>query len=454
MNRNEKKIFIMKNAPIPQALLNLGIPTMTGMLVSALYNVVDTYFVAGLGESQVGAVSVVFPISQIIMGLGLTFGSGGASYISRLLGMDKQERASQTASVAFVTSLLVGIGAILLSLIFLNPLLRGLGATDTILPHARGYAVIFLAGSILNIFNITLNNLVTAEGATKLSMLAMLLGGLLNCVLDPLFIYTFHLGVPGAAVATVISWSLTSLLYIVYLLRKRGVLRISLWPKGFKPDREMYREIFKVGIPTLVFQILSSLATSLTNVASSSYGDAAVAAMGIVSRIMTLSNYAVFGFLKGFQPLAGYNYGAKQYGRLKQAINISLLWSTAFCGITGLLFAFFAPSILSVFGSGNVQMIHIGSRTLRLNGIMSVFFGLEMVYPLSFLALGKGPEGSILSIGRQGLCFIPAILILPRLLGLNGVIFAQPAADILMVILTAFFAVKLHKRINALLAGE
>jgi putative MATE family efflux protein len=448
MNKNYSRIEIMRDGPIPKTLLKLGVPTMVGMLISALYNVVDAYFVSGLGTSEVGAVSIVFPISQIIIGIAMTFGSGAASYISRLLGMGDDEKANKTASTALFTSLAVGIAAIMISLIFLNPLLRGLGATDTILPHARAYAVIFIAGSLLNIFNVTMNNLVTAEGATKLTMGAMLIGGVINCVLDPIFIYPLKFGVAGAAIATVISQAATSVLYLWFIFRKKGVLRIS--PKFFKPNKTIFAEIFKVGIPTLVFQILSSTAMGLTNTASSNYGDSAVAAMGVVTRILALGSYVVFGYMKGFQPFAGYNYGAKQYDRLKKSISVSLIWSTCFCITIGFLLFFLAPKILSAFSQNDVAMIEIGNKALRVNSIMFAFFGFQMVYASVFLALGKGREGSILSISRQGIFFIPIILLLPFLLKLNGVIYAQPIADILTLLLTSFFVMKINKELKGL----
>ncbi|MGL6200479.1 MAG: MATE family efflux transporter [Lachnospiraceae bacterium] len=448
MNQSNSRIKIMRETPILQALLKLAIPTMVGMLVSALYNVVDTYFVSGLGTSEVGAVSIVFPISQIITGLAMTFGSGAASYISRLLGKGEEKSANTTASTALFTSLAIGVIAIAVSLIFLNPILQRLGATDTILPHARSYAIIFIGGSIFNIFNVTMNNLVTSEGATKLTMSAMLIGGILNCILDPIFIYPLNFGVAGAAIATVISQAVTSIMYLWFILKKKGVLRISL--KFFKPNKVMYGEIFKVGIPTLVFQILSSTAIGLTNTAASNYGDSAVAAMGVVTRILTLGSYVIFGYMKGFQPLAGYNYGAKQYDRLKSAIRTSLIWSTCFCIIAGLLLICLAPNLISVFSQNDSAMIEIGSNALQANGATFALFGLQMVYSSTFLALGRGIEGSVLSISRQGIFFIPAILLLPTLLGLDGVLYAQPIADVLTTLLTLIFALKITKELKGL----
>lgn len=446
MHMNDEKLQLMRNEKIPKVLLKLGLPAMIGLLVSALYNVVDAYFVGGLGTSQMAAVSVAFPIGQIIIGLGMTFGSGAASYISRLLGEENHERAHKAASTALFTSLIVGIVSITVSLCFLNGLLTALGATETILPYAREYGVIFIAGSIFNIFNVTVNHTITSEGAAKLTMTAMIVGGLLNVALDPIFIYTLGFGVQGAAIATVISQAVTSLIYLWYILSRKGVLRFSI--RNFSPDKEMYAEILKIGIPGLLFQLLVSVSTALTNTAASNYGDAAVAAMGVVTRILTVGNYVVFGFMRGFQPVAGFNYGAKLYDRLNEAVRTTLKWATWFCSVSAALMLIFAPAIISAF-STDISVIDIGSKALRVNAVLFIFYGFQIVYSVLFLATGKAKEGGILSIGRQGIFFIPFILILPNIFGLNGVIFTQPIADILSVVLCAVFAIRVNKEMKS-----
>ncbi len=446
MKVNDKKIKMMRDEKIPSVLLKLGMPTMIGMLVSALYNVVDAYFVGGLGTSQMGAVSIAFPIGQIIIGLGMAFGSGAASYISRLLGEGDDRQANKTASTALLSSLIIGIIAITFSLCFLDKILVFLGATDTILPFARAYAIIYISGSILNIFNVTMNNIITSEGAAKFTMISMLVGGGLNSILDPIFIYSFGLGIQGAAIATVVSQLATSFLYIWYILGGKGYLRFS--PGNVSFNKKIFTQIFKVGIPILVFQLLTSASIGMTNTAASKYGDSAVAAMGIITRLMAMGTFVVFGYMKGFQPVAGYNYGAKNYGRLNEAIKVSLKWATWFCGIIGLIMVLLPGPIVSMFSKNDARVIDIGSTALRAGGIMFFFFGFQMVYGALFLALGKAKEGGILSISRQGMFFIPVILILPRLFGLYGVIYAQPIADLLTVTLTAIFAVKLHKELK------
>ena len=447
MNNNESKIKIMRDEKIKKALLKLGLPTMIGMLVSALYSVVDAYFVGGLGTSQMGAVSVVFPIVQIVIGLAMMFGTGAASYISRLLGEDNTKQANSTAVTALVSSVVVGAVAITVSLCFLDDILTVMGATSTILPYARAYAMIYISGCILNIFNVTMNNIITAEGAAKFTMISMLIGGGLNVILDPIFIYPLGFGIQGAAIATVVAQAVTTLFYVWYLLRKKGYMRFSI--RSFTFDKTIYAQIFKIGVPTLVYQLLTSTALALTNTAASDYGDSAVAAMGIVARIMTMGTYVVFGYMKGFQPVAGYNFGAKNYARLKESIRVSLKWSTLFCGIVALIMVIIPEQIVSLFSENDTALIEIGGRALRANGFVFALFGFQMVYMAMFLALGRGREGGILSISRQGLFFIPAILILPSLFGLSGVIYAQPAADLLTIILTAILAVGINRKMKS-----
>lgn len=443
MDNQNKRMELLGSASISKALLAMGIPTMIGMLINALYNLVDAYFVGGLGESQMGAISVVYPLGQVVVGLGLLFGNGAASYISRLLGRNKKEQANKVASTALYSSLSVGAVVIIVSVVFMKPILKLLGATESILPYAVTYASIYIISCIFNVFNVTMNNIVTSEGAAKTTMCALLIGAVLNIGLDPLFIYTFHLGVAGAAIATAISQIVSTGIYLLYIFRKKSVFQFKI--KDYTLSKEIISEIFKIGIPTLVFQLLTSLSISLINNAAGNYGDAAIAGMGVVTRLVSMGSLTVFGFIKGFQPIAGYSYGAKKFDRLRSAIKTSVLWSTTFCVIAGLLFTVFSSNIVSQFTTGNAEMICIGVKSLRANGITFMLFGFYTVYSSLLLALGKGKEGFILGACRQGICFIPVILILPTLWGLNGILYAQPIADIISAVITAFMAIPLHK---------
>lgn len=446
MNSQSKKMELLGSTSIPKALLAMGIPTMIGMLVNAFYNLVDAYFVGGLGESQMGAISVVYPLGQIVVGLGLLFGNGAASYISRLLGRGDKENADKVASTALYSSVSVGAVIIIISMVFLHPILKLLGATDSILPYAATYAGIYIVSCIFNVFNVTMNNIVTSEGAAKTTMCALLTGAVLNIALDPLFIYVFDLGVTGAAIATAISQVVSTCVYLTYIFRKKSVFHFRV--KDCTYTKETMSEIFKIGIPTLVFQILTSVSISLINNAAGDYGDSAIAGMGVVTRLISMGSLSVFGFIKGFQPIAGYSYGAKKFDRLREAIKTSILWSTAFCVIFGVILALFPAAIVSQFTKGDAEMIRIGATSLRANGISIMFFGFYTVYSSLFLALGKGREKFILGACRQGICFIPVILLLPIVWGLNGILYAQPIADVLSAAITVFMAIPLHKKLN------
>lgn len=447
MKERNSKMELLGSAPVPKALMSLGIPIMIGMLINALYNLVDAYFVGGLGESQMGAISIVFPLGQVVVGLGLMFGNGAASYLSRLLGQGDRDTANKVASTALYGSVIIGAILILIATIFLKPILTLLGATETILPYALVYARIYVISCIFNVFNVTMNNIVASEGAAKTTMCALLLGAVMNIGLDPVFIYVLDMGVAGAAIATAISQFVSTLVYLTYALRKKSAFTFSI--REFTPSRQILAEILKIGVPTLTFQLLTSLSIALINRAANGYGDAVIAGMGAVTRVTSMGTLVVFGFLKGFQPIAGFSYGAKKFDRLQEAIKTSILWSTVFCVIVGALMAIFSTQIISQFTEGNAEMISVGSKSLMANGISFMLFGFYTVYSSLLLALGKGTAGFLLGACRQGICFVPVILILPMVWGMNGILYAQPIADVISAIITVFMAVHLGKELSA-----
>lgn len=446
MNTQNNKMNLLGNVPVPRALLAMGLPTMAGMLINALYSLADTYFVGDLGTVQMAAVTVAYPLGQIIVGLGLLFGNGAAAYLSRLLGQDDRKTANAVAGTALYSSIGIGAIAILLSLFFLQPILRQFGALADIMPYALSYSRIYIAFSIFNVFNVTMNNIVSSEGAAKTAMFALMSGAVLNVILDPIFIYTLGLGVSGAAIATVLSQMVSSSIYIIYILRKKSVFNFHIRECCF--SRDILSEILKIGVPTLLFQLLTSISIAMINDAAKEYGGSALAAMGPVTKILSMGTLIVYGFLKGFQPIAGYSYGAKKYDRLLEAIRTAALWSTIFCVIFGLAAAIFSGPIMAQFTSGDTQMIQIGRQALQINGLSFMLFGVYTVYSFLFLVMGKAKEGCILGACRQGICFLPAILLLPRIFGLNGVILAQPVADVLSFVITIIMAVRLHRELR------
>ena len=391
-----KKMALLGSAPIPKALLALGIPTMIGMLINALYNLVDTYFVGGLGTDQMGAVTVAFPLGQIVVGLGLLFGNGAAAYLSRLLGRGDKDTANKVASTAIYSGVSIGAVVILLSVIFLEPILKQAGAIESVMPYAITYTRIYIVFSIFNVFNVTMNNIVSSEGAAKTAMCALMAGAVLNVILDPVFIYTLNLGVAGAAIATAISQIVSTLVYVCYILRKKSVFSFSIKECCFA--KEIMSEILKIGIPTLIFQLLTSLSISMINSAAKEYGGSALAAMGPVTKIMSMGTLIVFGFLKGFQPIAGFSYGAKKFDRLREVIKTAILWSTIFCVFFGLIAVVFSTHIVSLFTKGDTEMVRVGSIALRASGLSFVLFGFYTVYSFLFLVMGKATDLDVLDV--------------------------------------------------------
>ena len=443
---NENRIKILKEENIDKALFKLGIPMVISLLVAALYNVVDTYFVSSLGKEAVAAVSVAFPIQLIFLGIGLTFGAGAGSYISRLLGGNNKKEASIVATVALISSAILGIITAIALFCYLEGVLKLMGAIPSIMKISKSYTEIFIVGGVLGAINVTLGNLVVAQGAAKISLKAMLSGSISNMVLDPIFIFGLNLGVRGAAIATLIARVITSLMYLIYFIGDKNLIEIKL--SNFKPTLTIYKEVLNIGISMLILQILQTISVSKISYAASFYGEEAIAAMGIVLRIVTLGTNVVFGYMKGLQPLAGFNYGAKNYERVREAIKASIKWIGVFCIVWTLIIYVFAPSILSIFGTDE-NVLNIAVPALRAGVIMFITFGFQFTYSTLYLSMGKALGGVFLNSLRQGIIFIPIILLLPKFMGLNGVIYAQTVSDLITTIITIPFAISIHKSLKS-----
>ena len=448
---NENRIKILKEENIDKALFKLGMPMVISLLVAALYNVVDTYFVSGLGKEAVAAVSVAFPIQLIFLGIGLTFGAGAGSYISRLLGGNNKKEASIVATVALISSAILGIITAIVLFCYLEGVLKFMGAIPSIMEISKSYTGIFIVGGILGSINVTLGNLVVAQGAAKISLKAMLLGSISNMVLDPIFIFGLNLGVRGAAIATLIARVVTSIMYLIYFIGDKNLIEIKL--PNFKPTFAIYKEILKIGISMLILQILQTISISKISYAASFYGEEAIAAIGIALRIVTLGTNVVLGYMKGLQPLAGFNYGAKNYERVRGAIKASIKWTNVFCIVWTLIIYIFSPSILSIFGTDE-NVLNIAVQALRAGVIMFITFGFQFTYSTLYLSMGKALGGIFLNSLRQGIVFIPIILMLPKFMGLNGVIYAQAISDLITTIITIPFAISIHKKLRLVIKNN
>ena len=316
MNNRNNKMELLGNAPIPKALMAMGIPTMLGMMVNAIYNLVDAYFVGSLGTSQMGAISVVYPLGQVVVGLGLLFGNGSASYLSRLLGKGDKEKANQVASTALYSSITVGAIMIILSIIFLRPILKFLGATDSIMPYAITYASIYIISCIFNVFNVTMNNIVTSEGAAKTTMCALMTGAILNIGLDPVFIYILNMGVAGAAISTLVSRIFCAVVVLWQLRKDRQPVVVKDYLK-IRPDWSMIGRILGLGIPSGIENSMFQLGKLAIQSTVSTLGTAAIAAQAMTNILENLNGIAAIGVGVGLMTIVGQCLGA---GRKDEAV--------------------------------------------------------------------------------------------------------------------------------------
>lgn len=440
----------MEKERIPKLLTRFAIPAITSMLIAAIYNVVDTLFVGRIGTEAIGATSVAFPLFMLFSTFGLSIGIGAASYISRLLGAKEIEQAHRAGTTALFTT--IGLALILttVGLNNLRPLLRAFGATDTILPYALDYTSILIGGAIFTMCNMCMNNMLRAEGSVTMSMIGISLGAVLNIILDPIFIFTLGMGVKGAAAATVLAQAISTIVLVSYYLSRRSTL--VLHPKYFTPSRKMYGEIVKMGIPTILRQGLVSVSMGFFNVAAGRYGDAAIAALGIVLRVSMPGLMVLFGFGHGFQPIAGYNYGAKRYDRLLEAITVTLKRTTTFCLIFTVFLIALAPLIIDAF-SDDPAVLAIGVKGLRYFALIFPAFGFNITMQTLFMAMGRALPAGFLALSRQGFFLIPAIVLLPSWFGLTGLLVCQPVADFATTILTAMLAYTTLREIKDLQAN-
>ncbi|WP_053957202.1 MATE family efflux transporter [Inediibacterium massiliense] len=443
---------MMEKESISKVLLKLSVPAIIAMLINAIYNIVDTMFVGMLNNtSAIAAVSIVYPLFMFIGAIGVMFGAGGASYLSRLLGEKKREEADRTLTSTIIIGCIFSLIFTVISIIFLDEFLLMYGATKTIMPYAKAYGYTIVMGSIFTIGTGIMSNTIRAEGNSKYSMLATCVGGIINIILDPIFMFQLGMGIKGAAVATVISQFISCIFLLRYYYSKKSYIKLGF--RFFKPTFHMFFEILKIGIPIFVTQVLASFALGFMNLGAKPYGDAAVAAMGIVFRVMSIGFYIVFGIGQGFQPVAGYSYGAKNFTRLKEAVKISIQWSTIAASGISILFIVFARGCMIVF-TKDQEVIDIGIKAFRAASLLFPLFGYVNTYAVLYQALGKAVGAFILSISRQGIFYIPLMYVLPKLMGLEGVIFCQTAADALAFIETFIMAIWLNKNLKQEIFSE
>ena len=429
MNNEEIQFKKMTEEPVSRLILSLAVPTIISMMVTAIYNTADTYFVSQLGTSASGAVGIVMSLMGLIQSSGFLIGIGSGSWMSRLLGEKKDAQASQVAASGFYFSLFMGVLIAVFGVWFLDPLVQLLGATKTIQPYAKEYAQYILYAAPFLIASFTLNKMLCAEGKARFAMIGIAFGGVLNIFLDPLFIFVFHMGIAGAAVATALSQTVSFCILLYMFVSGRTIAKLNLRNAARTP--RLYAEIVRFGSPSFFRQGLASVAMIAMNTQAAQYGDPAVSAMAIVTKLFMLVFSVVIGFGQGYQPVAGYNYGAKRYGRVKASFLFMTKTATALLCVFALGMYFAAPTVIRLFIDQDPEVVRIGTETMRLWCASMPFLPLAVCCNMTFQTIGRAAVATFLATGRQGYVFLPLIFLLPRLIGLRGVELAQPLADVI-----------------------
>lgn len=474
MTKETSKTTLMRDYPVKKTLLTLAVPSMIGTVASALYNLVDTIFVGLLHDTNsMAAVSVSFPFFVILMAIGCLIGIGAASCAGRFLGAQERDLASRTGGLAVLLSIAFSIGIMVIGFTFMDSIMQLMGASTEVLPYAKSYSNWLLGGAIFTISNLVFNSLLRTEGASKMSMITIIIGAVANIILDPIFMWGLGLGLAGAAIATFISQAISTVLMVRFYLSKKSIIELNARTlfKRTSEDKALLKQIFAVGIPVFLTQFLAAVAFTLLNSAASIFGASALAAMGIVNKIYTICSQIVGGYNNAFLPFASYNIGAKLYHRVKEGIVFSLS-ITGLYSIVVILIINLMPEFFIKMFSNDPQVIQLGVNCLKMQTYLLIVFSFILIMTSVFQAMGDAKKAGILSLGRQGVLLLPLTIILPKLFehgmpsileklgsypmpsGLYGVMLAQPVADLLTFCLCAFLSVGTLKKLNALSKSE
>jgi len=446
--------YNLENEKITKLLMRLSLPATIAMIVNALYNITDTIFIGrGIGYLGIGGLTIAFPVQMVIMATAQMIGIGAASIISRSLGAKDIEKADHVAGNSFFAVGILGITICALGLIFINPLLKIFGATDILLPYAQEYLQVILIGSIYFPFAVSTNNLIRAEGNAKVAMISMLIGTILNIILDYIFIFPMAMGIRGAALATILSQLVSVIFILFYIYGGHSTLKVKL--HHLKPDSKILREIVIIGFPSFARQGSGSIIAVIMNNSLAFYGgELAISIYGIVNRVIMFLFMPLFGVVQGMQPIAGFNYGAKRFDRVKEVVKLSIIVTTVFASIGTLIGELFPWFIIGLFDN-DPDLIRNGSYALRLIISMIPIIGVQIIGAALFQSLGKAIPSLLLTLSRQVLFLIPLVLILPRIFGfgLFGIWISIPIADFFAAIVT-FFLLKKEMKIIEMHCSE
>ncbi|NLG89533.1 MAG: MATE family efflux transporter [Clostridiaceae bacterium] len=425
----------------------VAVPTIITMLIDSIYNITDTYFVSQLGTTATAAVGVNSSLMHLLRSVAMGFGIGAASYISRLLGAKRDEEANRVGTTTLLTGLIALMVISLAGYIFIRPMVRMLGATDTVMPYSMDYARWILFTSPFTAGTVILSQLLRSEGSTKYSMIGMVSGCIVNVGLDPVFISVLGLEVAGAAIATGISKVTSFIILLIPFLKKKSMLELKL--RFFTPTKEIYAEIAKMGIPTFLRSSMLAVSSIVINNIAGTFSDSALAAVTVANKATRLIGSAIIGLSQGFQPVAGYNWGARNYARVRKAFWACTVMGVAGSMVFGAVLAVYSKRLVGVFASSDdLEILRIGSYMIITQCITMGFHAWGAISNGLFQALGRSVGAAILGLSRQMICLVPCIVILSKVFGVYGLASAQAASDILTFIVALFMTIALFRKIK------
>ncbi len=447
MTREERHIY-MTETPVKKLILKLAVPTIISMLVTSLYNMADTYFVSHISTEASAAVGVTYSIMAMIQAIGFTLGMGSGTFVSRLLGMKEYDKAKRTVSTAFFTAFIFGVLLCIGIFPFLEKFVTLLGAIESVKPYAVDYAKYILIGAPFMASSFVLNNQLRAQGNALYSMIGISTGTVINIILDPIMIYTMKMGISGAALATIISQFISFCLLLTFTNVKKTSISVKL--KNFRPTSEIYKEILHSGLPSFCRQGLASVSSIVLNLAAGPFGAAAISALSIVNKYMLFIHAGLIGFCQGFQPVSGFNFGAKRYDRVRSAFKFCLVVAIILLSTLGVISYFLAPQIMAFFRENDKQVIEIGALALKLQSLALPLQACAMMSQFLSQSIGFGGRASIVAMGRQGLFLIPLYLVLSHFLGVLGLQMSQAISDSLTFIVSIFVTASVLKKLKEL----
>ncbi|MDD5917692.1 MAG: MATE family efflux transporter [bacterium] len=450
-NKNLEKESLLATMKPAKAITRLAIPATLALLAKAVYNIVDTAYIGMLhSDTALAAVGVTLPLLLIMVSIENIFAAGAAVLAGRQLGAQDKEGANRTVTTILGFSIAVGIGLCVLGILFIKPLLRAFGASDSVLPQAKDYAFWMFIAALFNLPAQSLNCAARAESSVKISSIAVIVGATLNVVLDPVFMFSwgFNMGVEGASLATTISQCVTFVILMWFYLGGRSIIKVN--PRYFKLSGKFLWAVVSIGIPTAIIQICLAVATSLTNIAAKPLPDSdlIIAAYGVVQRLILIGCYVVMGFMQGYQPVASYAFGAKNEDRFHESVRFALKGALLLTVLVAGVYIALAKPLILLFNQ-NPAVVEFGRWLLISQVAIYPAFGLCYMMTITFQTIGSSKMGIFLSLIRQGLFYVPFILVLPKLMGVTGIYLSQPAADIITILACVFLVKPMKKMASA-----